>query len=154
MDSIQFCTPHFTQNRKLACVQGIKDIHYQQPRLIDEDPYAHLRNAPFFSFDNFVYNDPFHHDPSHELYADEPKGYLLGEDPNNMKYDLFVPAMAVILGFVGISTLFMYMSQDTFMEEQTLQAAQTMEKRIDDVLSVKKARIEKLEEEILELTHR
>ena len=132
----------------------MKDIHYQPPGLIEDDPYAHLRNQPYFSFNNLIYNDPWHHDPEHELYADEPKGYLTGDDPHDMRYELFGPSMGVLATFFAVSSLFMYMSFDTFVEEQTLHEAQYMEKRIDDILGKKKERIEELERQIKELSGR
>ena len=62
-----------------------------------------------------------------------------------MRYELFGPAMAFLGTFFMVSSIFMYMSFDTFTEEEILHEAQYMEKRIDDILVKKKERIEELE---------
>jgi hypothetical protein len=36
------------QSRKLVCVDGVQDTHIPLPDLMDADPAAHVRNAPWY----------------------------------------------------------------------------------------------------------
>ena len=56
----------FKNDRKLASFEGLIDSHVQIPKPDGSvDPYEHLKKNSFFSFENFIYNDAYYHDPDH-----------------------------------------------------------------------------------------
>lgn len=68
-----------------------------QPAL-EDDPYEHIRDKPFFSFEKMVFNDPWFHEDSHEPYNAPPeKGYVSGEDPLETRH-IYSHAMYLSLG--------------------------------------------------------
>ena len=50
-------------------------------------------------------------------------GYILGDDPNDMRYDLFVPAMATTFTIIGLISIFFYTSFDTHSSASILHEA-------------------------------
>lgn len=61
---------------------GVEDTNYKLQPLIRGDPFEHLKDQPFFSWNRFVFNDPWFHDDSHDPYVSLPeRGYTNFEDP-------------------------------------------------------------------------
>ena len=89
------------------CIEGVEDTHYPLQPLDDSDPFEHIRNSPFFSFDRMVFTDPWYHDDSHEPYNSAPdRGYVNGEDPLESRFLYTIP-LFVVISLVGITgTLF------------------------------------------------
>jgi hypothetical protein len=120
------------------------------------DPVAHLRGASFFSFNNLIYNDPYHHEPEHEPYADRPHGYSSGDDPNDVRFDVSAPLL-ISLGVIGgVLGLYVYMGEPTFdyTKEHILAEAAIIERRIDEQLSKKAEYITELQYEIQALRNK
>jgi len=65
MDQIQFSNFYLKKNPKLIAIYGVEDTHQKLPPREDSDPFEHIRNSPFFSFNRMVYNDPWFHEDSH-----------------------------------------------------------------------------------------
>jgi hypothetical protein len=85
-------------------LEGIEETNYPLQPLDDSDPFEHIRNSPFFSYSRMVYNDPWYHDDSHEIYNSAPeRGYINGEDPLETRYLYTLPLFATIclVGIVG-----------------------------------------------------
>lgn len=47
------------------CIEGVEDTNYPLQPPLQDDPFEHLKNEPFFSYNRFVYNDPWFHEDSH-----------------------------------------------------------------------------------------
>lgn len=60
---------------------GFKDIN-DHPHEDNTDPYAHLRNAPFFSLNRWYFSDAYYHEEDHEPLWNTPHGYLTYDDVN------------------------------------------------------------------------
>ena len=82
MDQIQVSTFGLKKSPKLLCIEGVEDTNYPLQPPLNDNPYEHLENQPFFSWNVQVYTDPWFHEDSHEPYHSLPdRGYVNGEDP-------------------------------------------------------------------------
>jgi hypothetical protein len=45
----------------LLCIDGVQDTNYPLQPPVDDNPYEHLDNEPFLSFNRMVYNEPWFH---------------------------------------------------------------------------------------------
>lgn len=65
LDSLQISISINTKDPKFVGIEGVEDTNYPLQPPLDDDPFAHLRNEPYFSFNRFIFNDPWFHEDSH-----------------------------------------------------------------------------------------
>lgn len=104
MDQIQYSISILIKTRKLACVEGVQDTHVPLPELMDVDPIAHIRNAPWYDLDAFFYGEAYHHSLDHEPNSGGQQGYTVSDDPNDSRFDMIAPL------FYTIGTAFLLMA--------------------------------------------
>ncbi|KAM3141816.1 hypothetical protein pb186bvf_006138 [Paramecium bursaria] len=95
-------------SNKLAGIQGFKDEHYH-PHEDHTDPFAHVKNQPYFSFNTLYFMDPYYHEDDHEPLMNEPHGYFFGEDPLSYTNSLDNPLyeyLAVLFGVIFVGSYF------------------------------------------------
>lgn len=93
------------QSRKLVCVDGVQDTHIPLPDLMDADPAAHVRNAPWYDLEVFFHGEPFYHSLAHEPNSGGLQGYTLSDDPNDARFDMVVPfiySMLTAMFIIGL----------------------------------------------------
>ena len=93
MGKVCLSNPHIIQNSKLVSIDGVQETNYTLQPPLNDDPFEHIKDKPFFSFERMVYNDPWFHEDSHEPYSSGPqRGYISGEDPLESRFIYSVPA--------------------------------------------------------------
>ena len=59
----------FRSDRRLISIDGFVDTHVQMPPPDAGEPFQHLKDHGVLSMENLVYNDPYYHEPDHELHV-------------------------------------------------------------------------------------
>lgn len=103
---------------KFVCVEGVEDTNYPLQPPINDDPFEHIKNEPYFSFNRFYYNEPWFHEDSHEPYNSLPeRGYANGQDPLDNRNVYSTPQYLGIM--ILTSVFFLYsLSDPTFMSAE------------------------------------
>jgi hypothetical protein len=124
LGAIQIGTQKTIQDPKFVSLNGIEDTNYPLQPPLNDDPFEHLKNEPFFSFNRFVYNDPWFHEDSHEPYNSQPdRGYYSGQDPLDSRHVYTTPTYVAFTIFMGVLLLYtmadpMLMSSEGFVRRQ------------------------------------
>jgi hypothetical protein len=134
----------------------VEETHFQLQPLDDSDPFEHIRNSPFFSYNRMVYNDPWFHDDSHEIYNSAPeRGYVNGEDPLETRFLYTIP-LFVTISLVGIvGTLYGFADPEITPSEAALHNEKEARDYVFDKLAEKNRilnELRALENELLQTT--
>lgn len=90
----------------MQVVEGIEDTHVKIPELLNFDPIAHYRYVPWYNLVALFYGQPNYHPLDHEIHATSTQGYALIEDPNEARWDMFVPNIYTFGVVSGLLVLF------------------------------------------------
>eukprot|EP01017_Pseudomicrothorax_dubius_P048458 TRINITY_DN881_c0_g1_i1.p1 TRINITY_DN881_c0_g1~~TRINITY_DN881_c0_g1_i1.p1 ORF type:complete len:194 (+),score=57.06 TRINITY_DN881_c0_g1_i1:112-693(+) len=69
---------------ELTAIYGLKDDNFH-PVEEHSDPYRHLHGKPYFSFERMYFADPYYHPDEEEQLMNDPHGYIVGEDPMDVR---------------------------------------------------------------------
>jgi hypothetical protein len=84
-----------------VAIFGFSDAHDSHHHVEFDDPFPHLRSAPFFSLKRFVFADPYYHEDEDEPLMNTPHGYLTNDDPLDPRNNY----ERAILEFILLSTV-------------------------------------------------
>ncbi|CAK75031.1 unnamed protein product (macronuclear) [Paramecium tetraurelia] len=125
---------------KLVCITGFTDLH-DHPHHDNTNPYQHLVDAPFFSFERFYWSDPYFHADETDPLANQPHGYLVMDDPLNQQNNVELPLYELIFVFSGALGLIVLYGHSNFLYqsrgEQFLQTHITRELLEEEVRKIR-----------------
>lgn len=109
MGQIRFSKINIIQNPRLVSIDGVQETNYTLQPPLNDDPFEHIRDKPFFSFERLVFNEPWFHEDFHEPYNSAPdRGYISGSDPLESRLNYSVPVyitcsvLTLVLSLYGI----------------------------------------------------
>jgi hypothetical protein len=133
------------QDPRFVSIYGVQETNYTLQPQLNDDPYEHIRDKPFFSFERLVYNDPWFHEDSHEPYNSPPRrGYIVGDDPLEsrfmLSYAMYIAA-GISLLVVGLYALG---DKDLKNSEASLYDTYISSKYVHETLEAKNKRLNEL----------
>ncbi|EGR30979.1 hypothetical protein IMG5_119950 [Ichthyophthirius multifiliis] len=95
-------------DQELVSIYGFDDVNVHEHH--DEtDPYAHIRNKPFLSFERLYFADPYYIPDEVNPLMNEPHGYLTNDDPLDTRPNFEVSTLQflyIALMGIGITIIF------------------------------------------------
>jgi hypothetical protein len=145
LGQVQLCTRPIIQDPRFVSIYGVQETNYTLQPQLNDDPYEHIRDKPFFSFERLVYNDPWFHEDSHEPYNSPPRrGYIVGDDPLEsrfmLSYAMYIAA-GISLLVVGLYALG---DKDLKNSEASLYDTYISSKYVHETLEAKNKRLNEL----------
>lgn len=145
MGEVQLSNTDVIQNPRLVSIDGVQETNYTIQPPLDDDPFEHIRDKPFFSFERLIYNDPWFHEDSHEPYNSPPRrGYITGDDPLESRFMYSIPNYATAGVLLLTLALFAIGDKDFKNTEATEYEHFISSKFVHETLEAKNAKLNEL----------